>query len=130
MVMRMAALRSHACCPSRCQSVSGFCTTPMPEPATVSRRYSGRSGGWASGSRALALWASSMGCSLQFLDAVGEQQIVDAVGQLAPLGVDGILAVAVELALDLARVWRQQQNAVADQGRLRNRMRHEQHGKA
>src|SRR5262249_13470254 len=130
MVMRMSALRSQACCPSRCQSVSGFCTTPMPEPATVSRRYSSLSGGCASGSRPLAGWPSSMGCGLLLLDAVGEQQIVDALGQLAPLGIDGILAVAVELALDLARVWRQQQNAVADQGRLRNRMRHEQHGEA
>src|SRR6476660_403862 len=111
MLIRISALRSHACCPSLCHSVSGFCTTPMPEPATVSRKYSGRSGGCSSCPRSAPRCVSSMGCGLLLLDAVREQHIVDPVGQFAPLRIDRILAVAVEFALDLAWVRRHQQNA-------------------
>src|SRR5437868_1048813 len=122
----MNAFRSQAWLASCCQSVSGCCTTPMSPPATVSRRYSGRSGGAAA-----ETCVSTMADNLLLLDAIGEQHLVDALGQLAPArGIDGITAVAVELALDLPGMRREQQDAVAEQHRLRDRVGHEQHGEA
>src|SRR5882672_371614 len=106
----MSALRSHAWLTICCTSVSGFSTTPMSRPATTSRRYSRRVGGAAS--RRSAVCMSVMGYGLLLLDAIGEQQIVDAIRQLLPARrVDRIAAVAVELALDLAGMRRQQQDA-------------------
>src|SRR5215470_16916553 len=114
----MNVLRSQAWFTRRCQIVSGCCTTPMSSPATMSRRYSLRSGG-AVGRRAAAVGTSTMADNLLLLDAIREQHVVDAVRQLAAAGrVDRVAAVAVELALDLARMRREQQDAVADQHRL------------
>src|SRR3982074_339128 len=128
MTKRMNAFRSQLWLASLCQSVSGCWTTPMSSPATTSRRYSGRKGGTASG-RAAAAWASTMADNLLLLDAIGEQHLVNAIRQLASAGrFDRIAAVAVELALDLARVRREQQDAIAQQHRLRDRVGHEQHG--
>src|SRR5690242_3217625 len=117
----MIALRNHAWLASCCASVSGFSTTPMSRLATTSRRYSPRVGG--APSRRSAVCMSVMGDGLLLLDAIGEQKIVDAVRQLLPARrVDRIAAVAVELAFDLARMRRHQQDAVADQHRFGNRM--------
>src|SRR5215813_2918575 len=126
MTTRMIALRSHAWLTICCARVSGFSTTPMSPLATTSRRYSRRVGGAAS--RRSAVCMSVMGDDLLLLDAIGEQQIVNPVRQLAPARrIDRIAAVAVELAFDLARMRRHQQDAVADQHRLRDRVGDEQH---
>src|SRR5262245_49681637 len=107
---------------SRCHSVSGACTTPMSRPATTSRKYSGRVGGSPKAGCTTAR-VLAMRDHLLLLDAIGKQNFVDAVGQLAAGGwVYGIVAAAVELALDLTRMRREQQDAVADQHRLRNRV--------
>src|SRR5580704_1142730 len=96
----------------------------------MSRRYSGRSGGTAA-KRAADVWGSAMTDHLLLLDAISEQHLVNAVGQLAPTcRIGRIAAVAVELALDLTRVRRKQQDAIADQHGLRNRVSHEQHREA
>src|SRR5689334_23069168 len=100
----MSSLRNQACCASRCQSVSGFCTTPIPEPATVSRRYSGRSGGSVTAKLPATLRVSAMGGCLLLFDPVGKQHIVDAVGQLASRRILGIATVAIKFALHLPGV--------------------------
>src|SRR5690242_466432 len=98
MTTRMSALRSHAWLTIRCTNVSGFSTTPMSRFATTSRRYSRRVGGAAS--RRSAVCMSVMSDNLLLLDAIGEQDIVDAVRQLAAARrIDRVAAVAVELAL-------------------------------
>src|SRR6185369_13558574 len=126
MTTRMNTFLSHAWLTSRCHSVSGFCTTPISPLATTSRRYSGRDGGTGRG-RAAVIWVSAMADDLLFLDAIGKQHLVNAIGKLAPAGRIGrIGAVAVELALDLSGMRREQQDAVADQHGLRDRVRHEQ----
>src|ERR1700736_4175357 len=100
----------------------------MSPLATVSRRYSGRTGG-AAAHCAAPMWVSAMMHNLLFLDAIGKQQLVNAVRQLAPAdGVGGVAAVAVEFALDLTGMRREQKNAVADQHGLGNRVGHEQDG--
>src|SRR5262245_43568769 len=110
--------------------VSGFSTTPMSSPATMSRRYSGRAGGNA-GNRVAAAWVSAIADDLLFLDAIRKQHCVDAVRQLVPAcRVDWIAAVAVEFALDLARMRREQQDAVADKHCLGDRVGHKQHREA
>ena len=55
-----------------------------------------------------------------FFDGFGEQHVVDAVGEFFAIAADGIGAVAVEFGFDLARMRRQQQDAVADQGGFRD----------
>src|SRR5579871_2304108 len=125
----MNALRSHAWLTICCTSVSGFSTTPMSRLATTSRKYSPRVGGAAS--RRSAVCMSVMGDDLLLLDATGKKQIVNAVRQLASARrIDRVAAIAVELALDLAGMRREQQDAVADQHRLGNRVGDEQHGEA
>src|SRR5215472_16620934 len=113
MTRRMNALRSPPWLASVRQADSGCCTTPISSPATISRRYSGRCGGtrsWRAGAM------STMGDDLLLLDAIGEQHVMDAVGQLAAVDrVGRVAAVAVELALDLPGVGREQKDAVADQ---------------
>src|SRR5215470_9096274 len=102
MTTRMSALRSQAWLASCCKSVSGCCTTPMSALATTSRTYSGRRGGAASFAP-----MSAMVDHLLLLDAIGEQHVVNAVAELASArGIGRIAAVAVELALDLARMRR------------------------
>src|SRR5688572_20536430 len=67
------------------------------------------------------------------LDPVGEQHGVDAVLQgLEMLAAERavIEGVGVELGLDPARMRRQHQDAAADQDRLLDRVRDEQHGEA
>src|SRR5215471_19225896 len=100
----MSAFLSQAWFASCCQRVSGCCTTPMSWLATMSRTYSGRRGGAASFAP-----MSAMADHLLFLDAIGEQHVVNAVAELAPArGIGWITAVAVEFALDLARMRRKQ----------------------
>src|ERR1700704_5359258 len=99
----------------------------MSAPATTSRMYSGRVGGTGAGNRATGARSSAMGHSLLFLDAIGKENVVDAVRELAAGAVDRVAAVAVQLALDLARMRRHQQDAVADQHGLGVRVGHEQH---
>src|SRR5262249_34174345 len=100
MTTRMKALRSHAWVTIRRTSLSRFSNTPMSRLATTSRRYSRRVGGAAS--RRSAVCMSVMSDNLLLLDAIGEQEIVDAVRQLVPARrIDRVAAVAVELALDL-----------------------------
>src|SRR5262249_4726975 len=122
----MSAFLSQAWFASCCQRVSGCCTTPMSWLATMARTYAGRRGGAAS-----LVPMSGMAAPPLFLDASGEQHVVNAVAELASArGIGRVAAVAVELALDLAGMRREQQNAVADQHRLRNRVGDEQHGEA
>src|SRR4029453_13894909 len=110
MTRRMNAFRSHPRLARRCQKLSGLCTTPISRPATTSCRYSGRTGGAGTGRRVTAARISAMGNHLLLLDAIRKQDIVNAVGKLDPaLGIDGVAAVAVELALDLTRMRGQQQ---------------------
>src|SRR5262245_26267989 len=100
----------------------------MSLPAMTSRRYSGRVGGLGRGNRATGARSSAMVKRLLFLDAIRKQYVMYAVRQFAPGGgVDGIAAVAVEFALDLTGMRRHQEDAVADQDRLGDRVRHEQH---
>src|SRR3954467_9835992 len=102
----------------------------MSPLAQTSTRYSGRVGGTLSW-RATVVWMSATAAYLLFLDAVREQHLVNAVGQLAPARRVGPVAVGTgELAPDLRRTRRKQQDAVADQHGLRNGMRHEQHREA
>src|SRR6202521_3769584 len=126
----MIAFLSQPWLASRWKTVSGFCTTPMSPPAMTSRRYSGRVGGTGAGKRVTGARSSAMGHCLLFLDAIRKQDVVNAVRQLGAGAVDRIAAVAVELAFDLARVRRHQQDAIADQHGLWDRVRHEQHREA
>src|SRR6185369_12880440 len=102
----------------------------MSPPSITSRMYSGRVGGTGAGKRVTGARSSAMGHSLLFLDAIRKQDVVNAVRKLDAGAIDRIAAVAVELALDLPRMRRHQQDAVADQNGLGNRMRHEQHREA
>src|SRR2546421_8282324 len=124
MTTRMTAFLSQAWLASRWKIVSGFCTTPMSLPAMTSLRYSGRVGGMGAGKRVTGARSSAMGHSLLFLDAIGKQDVMNAVRQLGAGAIDRIAAVAVELALDLARVGRHQQDAIADQNGLGDRVGH------
>src|SRR5688572_6314478 len=74
--------------------------------------------------RAMVLSATS-----HFLYFVLEEHLVNAPAEcLAGQGVGIVVAGAVELAFDLPRMRRQQQDAVADHHRFRNGVRHEKHG--
>src|SRR6516225_12468265 len=100
----------------------------MSPLATTSRRYSGRTGG-AAGHCAALIWVSAMMHNLLFLDAVGKQQLVNAVRQLVPADrVGPVAAVAVKLALDLTGMRGEQKDAVADEHGFGNRVGDEQHG--
>src|SRR3954469_9095880 len=95
--------------------VSGFSTTPYALVST-SRTNSGRCTRMFSAMRRYLLF-----------DLVGEQHVVNAVGKFFAVLADMIRAVTIEFCLDAARMRRQQQNPVADQHRLRNRVRDEKH---
>src|SRR5688572_10920632 len=123
MTARISDFRSQPWLASRWKTVSGFSTTPMSRPATTSRRYSGRIGGVGAGNRATGADISAMGFHLLLLDAVGKEDVVNAIRKLGAAGpVDGIAAVAIELALDLSGMGPQEQDAVADQDGLGNRV--------
>src|SRR5687768_2024110 len=100
----------------RSQGVSGLLTTPKSRSPTSSRTYSGRSPG-----------ALDMGYGLALDVLPREEHAVDAVGQALPGGVRRVGPVAVQLRPHLARVRGQQQDAVADAHRLRDRVRDEEH---
>src|SRR4029079_15725807 len=96
--------------------VSGFSTTPYALVST-SRTNSAR----------CTNTFSAMGRYLLF-DLVGEQHVVNAVREFLPVLANVVRTVTVQLRFDAAPMRRQQQDAVADQHRFRNRVRDEQHG--
>src|SRR5947209_19160986 len=100
----------------------------MSLPAITSRRYSGRKGGLA-GERPLLTATSTMADDLLFFDAVGEQHFMNALRQRAPVcRVGAIAAVAVELTPNLPGMRRKQQDAVAKEDSLGDRVGDEQDG--
>src|SRR5688500_15924339 len=114
----MKALRTAPLPQMRSHAVRGLLTTPKSCSGTSSRTYSGRCTG-----------ALDMGHRLLDLLA-GEEHAMDAVRQALARGIHGIGSVAVELRAHLARVRREQQDAVADAHRLGDGVRHEQHREA
>src|SRR5690606_8791951 len=113
---RSTILRSQAWPVMRSHGVNATWTTPMSCSCTCGRMYSGR----------CTISGTDI---LHRLDPIREQRPVDALGQaLAGGRVGPVFAVAVELALHLARVRRQQQDAAADAHRLRDRMGDEHDG--
>src|SRR3954465_12669924 len=123
---------------TRSQAESGRMTAPIWPLSSWRFSNSGRTGG-TRGCCATGPWfiaRSAMGDlrgGALVLDALGEQHVVDAPGQLHELGAL-LLGVAelvrVELRLDPAGMRREHQDARADDDRLLDRVGDEQHGEA
>src|SRR3569623_3402529 len=116
----MRTLRSHVWLWSRPPNDNGFSTTNGTcDDSAASRTNSARCG-------ATIFWADKVMSDIfyRLLDGVGEQHSLDSLFQL-----NGFLALdaAVQFGFHLSRMWRQQQDAVADLDGFGNGVGDEQH---
>src|SRR5215203_5561604 len=121
------ALRNAPMAKSRSKLLRGFSTTPKALVGMGSRRISGRLTGSVAAEGLGDSTALDMDRPLLF-HGFGKQHVVDFGLEL--LGRDSLAVPPgrVQLRLDLPRMGREQEDAVADLDRLGNRVRHEQDG--